>query len=433
MLFRLSCALALLALGLLPARAETSVAITPLRLAPLPLGVVTFANGKAMNLTVGIGSGAFHHASDAPGRIWTVTDRGPAIGCADAPVLIGIDPATLCGGDLDARILPLPGFTPTIYGLDIGPDRIARVSVTLPLKGRSGRPVTGIANPLPEAQKAFDATGKPLPFNPSGLDTEAIVKLSDGSFWLADEYGPSLVHVDADGTVLRRLVPHGAGAELAGADYEVIEALPAILARHAAGRGFEGLAISPDETTIYVAMQGPLTVPGNGLPASPDLRLFRIARETGQVLDEYLYRLDPPSEFPQDERKQPRSQRDVRVSEIVAVGPDRLLVLERIEKGSRLYRIDLSQAHALPQRFDDPSLSPALEQRSPDTLAADGAVPADKTLLLDSASLLGLPGHLEGLALMSDHEIVAFSDNDFSVTGAETRIARLTFSDNILR
>ena len=43
---------------------------------PLPLGVVSFPNGKAINLSVNIAAGAFHPREAPPSQLWTVTARG---------------------------------------------------------------------------------------------------------------------------------------------------------------------------------------------------------------------------------------------------------------------------------------------------------------------------------------------------------------------
>jgi hypothetical protein len=42
----------------------------------LILGTYAFDGGKTLDLTVGIGSGAFRAVDDPPNTIWTVSDRG---------------------------------------------------------------------------------------------------------------------------------------------------------------------------------------------------------------------------------------------------------------------------------------------------------------------------------------------------------------------
>ena len=75
------------------------------------------------------------------------------------------------------------------------------------------------------------------------------------TFWLADEHGPSLVHLARDGRVLERWLPRGRA--LVGAEYPVAEILPAALARREADRGLESLAATGEGRFLYAMMEGP--------------------------------------------------------------------------------------------------------------------------------------------------------------------------------
>ncbi len=74
-----------------------------------------------------------------------------------------------------------------------------------------------------------------------------MVKLSDGSFRLSDENAPGLIHVAADGKVIKRLVPAGSEGDFKDAKYAIEGKLPAILVKRQSNRGIESLAMSPDE------------------------------------------------------------------------------------------------------------------------------------------------------------------------------------------
>ncbi len=86
----------------------------------------------------------------------------------------------------------------------------------LPLKGTDGKELNGLSNPLKatNTEGAYGPDGKAIPLSPNGFDSEALVRLSDGTFWLAEEYGGSIAHIAADGTVLKRLVPAGLEATM---------------------------------------------------------------------------------------------------------------------------------------------------------------------------------------------------------------------------
>lgn len=410
--------------------------VAVMNMPPLPLAQVRVPDGKLLDLNIGLGSAAFRSPTDEPGVIWTLTDRGPNIDCADAKELTGRTTAEMCGGDKTAKIFPVPGFTPTLYKLRLGPGDTVEVLAALPLKGASGKPVTGLPNPLTAAttEAAYDVSGKIIAPDPSGLDTEALVRLPDGSFWIGEEYAPSLLEVAPDGTIRRRLVPAGVEADLAKADYPVAGVLPAILAKRQLNRGIENLAISPDGAFLYLLMQSPLANPDvDAFRRSPVSRLVKLERATGKVVGEYLYGEDAPASFRADTLKPNAAQGEVRMSEMTALGRDRLLVLERIAKTTKLYLVDLTDAVPVPARFDDPATRPTLEQLAPDAFAANGLKPVDKTLLLDSADLKDMPSKIEGMALLSDSELVVVTDSDFGIDGARTQMLRLRFPAPALR
>ena len=110
-----------------------------------------------------------------------------------------------------ARISPLPEFAITIAKIEIGADNTSKLLETIPLKGKSAKPVS--AWPPSSAhfalEIAYDVNGRVIVGDPSGLDTETLARLPDGSFIVGEEYGSSILEVAADGTVLKRHVPAG--------------------------------------------------------------------------------------------------------------------------------------------------------------------------------------------------------------------------------
>lgn len=416
---------------------DGAVTVTSVNLPQLPLGVVNFASGRAVNLSVSPGAGAFRHGPDAPGRIWTVTDRGPSIDCSEERDVIGADDKLICTSGRRGKIYLLPGFVPSIYAIDIGPERAARFAEMIPLKGTSGKPLTGLPNPLVHArtEEAYSTEGQVLEPDPSGIEPGGLVRLSDGTFWIAEGFGPSLLEVAGDGTVLRRIVPVGLAEDFKLADYPVVAGLPAILTRRQIGRGFEGLALSPDEAFLYVSMQNGLVSPDlDAYRTSPAVRILKIERSSGKVVDQFLYALDPQTDFQGDHgmvQRAPR-QSDVRVMEIVCVGQDRLLVLERLKKQARIYRVDLSGARPIPAAFDQPATQPSLEALPRSAWSERQLEPLSKTLLFESTAARPLGGRLSGMALVSSHEIAVIGNNDFGIDGSRTQMFRLTFPSSLL-
>jgi hypothetical protein len=326
----------------------------------------------------------------------------------------------------------------------------------IPIVGQSGQPVTGLPNmESQEAPFAFDGQTR-LAYNPSGLDIEGLVRAPSGEFWAVEEYGPSLVRIDASGRVVRRFVPQG--QQLAGADYQVVASLPGILSLRTPNRGFEGLTLSPDGSTLYLAIQSPLSNPDSksaGRSRVVRIVAFDVASE--QVTAEYAYpmgwiddektaakadkaaakpervakpeavakpeRVGKPEsatkpeaiakpEKPEKAAKPPTEQ--TRVSALAPVGANKLLVLERTSEDARLYLVDLNEAsNILGSQWDDPATAPALEGL--DDLADGDVRPLVRTLVADLSTLPNMPDKIEGLAILDATTVVVANDNDFDI------------------
>ncbi|MGX1908371.1 esterase-like activity of phytase family protein [Streptomyces phaeochromogenes] len=368
-------------------------------LGDIPLG--TFSNallpgtvGDDRDVDLG-GIGSDIYPSGRKGEFWTVTDRGP-----NGQIKVAGE---------KRRTFPVPGFDPAIVKIRVSGGTV-KVLDAIPITTSSGKPVTGLSNQKgrDEAPYSYDAK-TPLSYNPNGLDTEGIVRAEDGSFWLVDEYGPSLIHVSARGKILTRYVPKGLG--LTGADYRVVEALPAVLLHRKMNRGFEGLAQLPGGDLV-MAVQSPLSLPDTDAgEASLTTRLLRFSTKKRAVTAEYAYRFDPvnvvdPSEDDTSELK---------ISSVVAVGRDRLLVEERTDKAARLQIVKLTRgADILGDKWDDDTTSPSLEQL--DDPAASGVPVLRKRLVVDLDAVKGVPGKIEGVARVDHDTLALINDNDFGMT-----------------
>lgn len=368
-------------------------------LGDIPLG--TFSNallpgtvGDDRGVDLG-GIGSDIYPAGRKGEFWTVTDRGP-----NGQIKVAGE---------KRRTFPVPGFDPAIVKIRVSGGTV-KVLDAIPITTSSGKPVTGLSNQKgrDEAPYSYDAK-TPLSYNPNGLDTEGIVRAADGSFWLVDEYGPSLIHVSARGKILTRYVPKGLG--LTGAAYRVVEALPAVLLHRKINRGFEGLAQLPGGDLV-MAVQSPLSLPDTDAgEASLTTRLLRFSTKKRAVTAEYAYRFDPvnvvdPSEDDTSELK---------ISSVVAVGRDRLLVEERTDKAARLQVVKLTRgADILGDKWDDDTTSPSLEQL--DDPAASGVPVLRKRLVVDLGAVKGVPGKIEGVARVDHDTLALINDNDFGMT-----------------
>ncbi len=385
----------------------------------LRIGPYTAEGGKTLNLTVGIGSSAFRRPTDPPNMMWTLGDRGPNIACSDMKEMTGVE--LTCREVKNGRIYPTPSYTPSIYRVMLLDDGSFRVTDVITLKDRDGRPLNGMPNPLRTAttEIPLDGAGKPLQQDVRGIDAEGLVVLSDGSFWIGEENAPSLAHFGADGRMIVRHVPTGTESDFAGAPYETVGSLPAILVKRQSNRGIEAVAVSPDERFLYFIMQNPLANPDTAaFQRARNTRLFKIDRATMRVVGEYVYTLDDPQSF----RRDPSSkQSDPRISEMMAVGLDRLIIDERTELTTKLYEVELTGATDIAaSRWDDAATRPTLEQSD---LTTAGIVPVEKTLRFDTADHPGVVGKTEGMTLLGDGALALINDDDFGISGGRTQIA----------
>ncbi|MFY3386061.1 esterase-like activity of phytase family protein [Paracidovorax sp. MALMAid1276] len=233
-----------------------------------------------------------------------------------------------------------------------------------------------VGQPYAPARRAVEGVDVPDPeavrWLPGGT---TFLWTSEGDF--ARGFGPALRATRAaDGALLR--------------DY----ALPdAFAPRPAARTGprdnatLEGLALSPDGRTAWLAMEGPWLQDGpRATPASggAPLRITAIDVDSGRALRQIAYPPDPvPHKSPM-----PGGYTTNGVSEILADGDEHLLVLERaytlgVGNSVRLYRI------ALDSGSDTLGLA---------ALTPGNHTPAAKTLVADFTQL-GLPhvDNIEGM------------------------------------
>jgi hypothetical protein len=364
--------------------------IKPFQTAVLPGSI---ANDRKI-LLGSVGSDLWHGPTDARDEFWMLTDRGPN-------GQIKVD-------GTNRRTFWVPDFTPMILRVKTEGKTI-RILETVAIVGQSGKPVTGLPNVKGVDETPYEYSAQEiLPFNPSGLDTEGLVRTTAGDFWIAEEYSPSLLHVDRTGKVLKRYIP--AGLKLEGTDYPVAAVLPAIYTKRKINRGFEGLALSRDQQTLYAVLQSPLLNPdkktGEG---SRNTRLIVFDIPSEKVTAEYVFRFDVAKDFDPNPKTTPD---ELKLSGVAFINPTTLLVLERTDAVAKLYSVDLNRAsNILNTKWDDPKTVPSLEALADPATANLRVLP--KSLVVDLSSLEGMPEKIEGVALMDRDTIAVSNDNDF--------------------
>jgi len=386
--------------------------------------------GGRLRMTRGLGSGLARRPTDAPGLFWAIGDRGPNFKVKVAIDRYGVEALESLADTDGAKIMPALDHGPAVCSLRADGDGVTLLDI-IPLRDGHGSPVSGLpvsSSADAECEPIFSLAGEALGTDASGVDSEGIVATADGGFWVGDEYGPSLLRLDAAGKVQVRWVPAGAADAYRDACYPVVDVLPALAAARRLNRGFEALALSLDERWLFLAFQSPLAHPDRAAHArSRNVRLWRLDAATGALAAEYVYRLEPPDAFRRDMALGEFEQSDVKISEIVMLAEDRLLVLERGSASTKFYRVDLEAARAAPEAMRDPATRPTLEQMDEAALDRAGVTPLAKTLILDTDTDERLPADLEGAVLLTPTTLLLVNDNDFGVEGVATEFWRVAF------
>jgi hypothetical protein len=163
------------------------------------------------------------------------------------------------------------------------------------------------------------------------FDIESVRRARDGGLWFGEEFGPFLLHTDAEGKVLEAPIPlpgvqSPQNPFLADPDAWTIRA----------SRGFEGTALSVDGKRLYPVLEG-------ALRDDPDPRR-RIVNEFSLRRGEYTarswqYRVD--AEFP-----------DAVIGDFTALDEHRFVLIERDDaqgaeaRQKKVYLVDLRRVDA---------------------------------------------------------------------------------------
>lgn len=136
-----------------------------------------------------------------------------------------------------------------------------------------------------------------------------------------------------------------------------------------------------------------------------------------RVVAQYAYPLDPTDAFCRNVAKGSFERSDIKVSEILWLSDDSLLVLERGSETSKIYRCEIDAERALDPEHLDIAHRPTVEQLS--ATSTQFPLPAlTKTLVLDTDDYPQVSADLEGMVLIAPDALLLVNDNDFGVEGA---------------
>ena len=321
--------------------------------------------------------------------------------------------SNVAGQEANSIIIGKPDFTPQIGKFRLKDGKLILEQV-IELKNAAGNRLNGLPNPAgmgASGETAYDLNGNILTPDPDGIDSEGLVAAADGTFWISDEYGPHIVHVDATGKTIERINPFGTGTGN--------RKLPAVFTNRRANRGMEGLTITPDGKTLVGIMQSPMYNPSKAAVTNSTVLRIITFDITTAATKQYAYLMDNKSL--------------TGVSEIVAVNNTTFLTLERdgLFGGAatnpatfkKVFKIDLSNATDISDSANGATgklYSGKTVEEFNDLAGLQGAgiTPVTKTVVIDllkDLSIVYPHDKAEGLALLPGNILVISNDDDFGV------------------
>lgn len=366
----------------------------------------------------GYGSDLAAHPSNKT-QFYALTDRGPNADYND-----GVNGA--------GKVFPTPDYVPKIGLFEVQADGSIKQLKTINLKDKNGKDITGLPNTAGlggtgetpydlqgkviamDPKRPFDPVSNPMRLDDNGLDSEGLAALKDGTFWVSDEYGPHIVHYDANGREIERINPFSA-------DKRNKYTLPNEFSYRRANRGMEGLTITPDQKTLVGIMQSTMNLPDSSVNKSTLTRIVSIDLASGKM-QQFLYRQEGKA---------------FANSAIIALNNHEFLVLERDEgfylkdptkAMKRVYKINLNQATNLQTVATNNEIKQdaklgltingqTLEQfvlaKGWEGLAALNIHPAPKTLVVDMIKQVDYAhDKMEGIWLIDDSHLGLLNDDD---------------------
>jgi len=212
----------------------------------------------------------------------------------------------------------LPDYQPqlSILKADTNTQEIS-VSATIPLKQFEDKAVTGLPTSR-EIENPTDLFGFSYSIDKDGMNLRGLEQKSDGTFWSADEYLPSLLGFRSNGNLQRRLY--------------ATNGLPRIYLEKSNDQGFKTATLKDDMLYGFIPNFKSEQVDKN----KNTYRIVKVDTEQLRTENEYLYKLETAT------------------SELVAaaaISDKKMMVLEKSSNNHyKLYLIDHFQSDSLVEK-----------------------------------------------------------------------------------
>jgi phytase-like protein len=373
---------------------------------------------------VHIREGGFSGLVYIPGsnmEFFTNSDRGFAIDAGKTKYAKGKE-----------KVLPVPGYCPKIHRIKLEGDSI-HVMNTMTVKRPDGSDACGLPLPVGAGNTGETLWGDipadkmnihVLGTDQWGIDPEGVCLGADNTFWLCEEFGTSIWHVDANGRVIMRYSPYGNGDHQVGID--------TVLRYRRPNKGFEGIAITPCGK-VYGFVQSTMEFPSTEtMDTTRVMRVLEIDPATNKTRM-FAYVNDGAMSNGDDKVK----PKDWEIGDAAAVNDSEILVIEHKVKKSAghmiIYRVNIAQATPI---TNDWVKGKAIEQYYDRAgLATIGIKPVEKTEFLELNAKNGWDPKLvktEDLAIVNDSTIVVGIDNDYGIESTKDGVVSTSGQDPVM-
>lgn len=364
-----------------------------------------------------------------PNYFLGLTDRGPN---QDCETLAATDATKYAGAaGKVGKGFPVPRFAPTIVHFQRNTTSSSIVlRKTVPLLGKDGKPISGVSNTMADdTPYGPGCAGDPLPYDPSGLDTEDIGFVRNTDYVvLVDEYSPSVVVANfKTGAVAGRHVPKKLGPVLAAANYDIVADIPDIYTYRRKNRGFEAVVVDPFGRFAIAILQSPMV--GEDESKTMDNLIVRCAYfemgvKNGVPTLSYNKSFVLEVSAPPAWNNKANKAMDISVSSAEFRSRFEFITMERAKNQVKLFKVDYRFATNIDKTKYADNLD--LEKGTNGNLLAQqlGVRPARKVLIWDSAK--DVPGgtadfsgsvKLEGFAIdpFVTGKLWLTNENDFGL------------------
>lgn len=359
-----------------------------------------------------------------------LTDRGPNQDCEDLVEFDSVKYADASGKK--GKGFPLPRFAPTMTHFEVADDATIKPVKYVPLQGADMQPITGLPNTArDDTPYGPNCAGDVLEYDPSGLDTEDLAVIPGTEYVaIVDEYSPSVVIANYNtGVITSRHVPTILAEDLKNASYPIVGDIPAVFANRRKNRGFEAVVVDKHAKYVIAILQSPMLGEDDANTRNNVIiraAYFAVSMSKYNVptlayKKSFVIEGSSPSAYENKSNK----AKDIKYSGAQYLSEHKFIALERAKGQVKLFLVDFERVTNIDDTKYADNLGLESETNGEKTVAQLGIVAAEKTLVWDSASVVGGSVDFTGSSKQEGFvvdvndptKVWMLNDNDFGLEG----------------